>query len=41
MFIEILLNIFEYLFEAFVWILIVGSAICAIIGTIQFFTIIL
>ena len=41
MFNEILINICEYLFEVFVWILTIGSAICAIIGTIQFFTIIL
>jgi hypothetical protein len=41
MFIEILLNICEYLFEAFVWILVFVSAICATIGITLFFTIIL
>ena len=41
MFIEILLNICEYLFEAFVWILAIGSAICATIGMTLFFMIIL
>jgi hypothetical protein len=41
MFIEILLNIGEYFFKTLVWILTIGSAICAIIGITQFFTIIL
>ena len=41
MFVEILSNVCEYFFEALVWILTVSSAICAIIGIVQFFTIIL
>lgn len=39
--IEILLNVCEYFFEVLAWVLTIGSAICAIIGIIGFFTIIL
>jgi hypothetical protein len=41
MFIEILLNVCEYFFKVLAWILTISSAICAIIGIIGFFTIIL
>ena len=40
MFIETLLNACEYAFEVLAWILTIGSAICAIIGIIGFFAII-
>jgi hypothetical protein len=41
MFVEILLNVCEYFFEVLAWILTICSAICAIVGIIGFFTIIL
>ena len=41
MLIEILLKVCEYFFIALAWILAISSAICAIIGIIGFFTIIL
>ena len=41
MFVEILLKVLEYCFMVLAWILTICSAICAIIGIIGFFTIIL
>ena len=41
MFIEFLLEACEYFFVTLAWILTISSAICAIIGIIGFFTIIL
>ena len=41
MFIENLLKVCEYFFIILAWILTISSAICAIIGIIGFFTVIL
>ena len=41
MFIENLLKVCEYCLGALAWILVIGSAICGIIGIVGFFTTIL